>query len=325
MGLTSTAFAESGVQLVQFNIPQEIPADGVLPMFGSCFDADCSNLQSVIITDISSGTRVEGHVELVRDGSYSAWSYFVPSVPFRSGASYIVRHEKASPNSPVGVSFVARDPAALDESALGVMATLTKVSGAIDRRCCSTCIDVTVIEALALTTRLSPAKPIASQYLFELSTHAEGQAGIVVVPFGPPSNIYQSVPNSTSFDGSADSYCYTVRARPLVGGEPFTLMTRCLANDFTDLGRHTRSPEEVAKWAATCEVTPERVDAGVSPRGQVDAALDADGEPLGAGKSGKPDEDSGCQLADGRAHLQSTLGAFVTLFALALGRRRRAA
>lgn len=324
LGLSSTALAESSVPQPRVSVPSEIPSGGVLPVFGNCFDAGCSNLKSVLVTDVSTETRVEGTFELVQTNTYEAWGYFVPSTPFRSGASYRV----TTPNSYYGAASIVMvrdaETTALDESALNATAVLSKESLITDRRCCSSCIDVSVVNSLALTTTLATQESRATQYLFQLSMHAEGETGSVVAAFTPL--LGSSIVSRTSaFDGAAKSYCSTVHAKPIVGGESFELLTRCLANDYTDLGTQTRPPEEVAKWAASCETSAPSRDAGAhrdakAPTTELlDAAVDADGEPLGRG-DGKTlgNDESGCQLAS------SASSAWWSLILLALARRRRA-
>ena len=335
LSLTSIARAESGVAPIRVDVPTEIPSGGVLPIFGSCIDARCSNLQSVTVVDTASGARVEGHVELVQTtASYEGWAYFVPSMPFRSGAKYRVILAGGSPDSAPVVSIRPAEPTGLDESALRVTAILSQVREVSGRQCCSVsnCIDVSVVNSVELTATMSAERVAATQHLFELSMHAQSeQAGRAVLEFRPLRTEFAAISSTMRFDGASDSYCYTVRARSITGGDPFKLMTRCLANDYTGLGRQTRSPEEVAQWAATCERTPTPVDAGApsvdladaSTTDPADASTDADGEPLGRGEeSTRARAESGCRLAAGRTQVGSVMW---WLFALvALARRGRA-
>jgi hypothetical protein len=181
-----------------------------------------------------------------------------------------------------------------------------------------------VVSRLLLTATVSGQQAIATPYEFELSMHAQGDVGSVVVAFKPLRPDLSLETSSMSFDGAADSYCYTVRARPILGGEPFTLMTTCIANSHTYLGRNGRSPEEVAQGTAACEATSAPVDAGVLTMDQVDAATDADGELLGRGENTPVVHDeSGCQLADGGQTGRMAWSTFA-LLALAFVKRRRA-
>lgn len=321
-GLTSTALAESSVPRAQISVPAEIPSGGVLPMFGTCLDARCSSLESVVITDNANGTSVEGNVELEQTANYQRWGYFVPSVPLRSGATYSVTLTGGYPGFKTMFTVSAADSTGLVESALRVTDALTKVREVRDQRCCSafSCIDVSVLHGVALSATFSAERPIATQYLYELSMHAQGEApSSVALPFYPLISPQQMSSSTVTFDGAADSYCYTVRARPIVGGEPFTLLTRCLDNDYTGLGREQRTPEEMTQWAAKCEAT--TADGGARPLHEADAAVDADGEPLGRG-DGRTlgSDDSGCQLANSKA----SMAWGIALLALTLAKRRRA-
>lgn len=327
LGLSSTAYAESGVPLTMVNVPAQIPSDGVLPLYG-CRDAQCSILESVVVTD-PAGTRVEGHVEVVVREAYVGWGYFVPSQPFRSGVTYSVSVMGGYSGYANVFSVSDADPMGLDEGALGVSESLGTVHDVRDQRCCgapgSKCIDVSVVSSVVLTASLSGLRPVATQYQFELSMYAEGAAGTVVAAFHPlRTDSYGISQSSLEFTTSSARYCYMVRAQPIVGGEPFTLLMRCVADKAPEaLGRVDRTPAEIAQWAAACEATPSTIDAGVRPVGQADAATDADGEMLGRGDDKKlGEEESGCRLSTGSSHAQS-LGWSFALLALALGKRRR--
>jgi hypothetical protein len=330
-GLSSIALAESGVRRAPDGVPPNIPSDGVLPLIGSCVDSRCSNLTSAIIVHTASGTRVEGHFELIQTASYDGWAYFVPSVPFRSGAMYAVTLMGSYASTTSVVSVSEADPVGLDESALRVMASLNKVRAVSNMECCPIsnptrsprCLDVAVVTSVELTAALSAERPIATQYVYELSMHPEGEAaGTPVLDFEPLRINAPGGPPSMWFSGSADSYCYVVRARPIVGGEPVTLVTRCIANDFTDLGRQVRSPEAIAQWRSTCPETPTPVDAGVLPRDQADASTDGDGEALGHGEDDTiTRHDSGCQLAASATQAGSILCWPLALLILAKRKR----
>lgn len=320
LGLTSTAFAESAVPQVRVRVPGEIPSGGVLPIFGSCYDARCSALQSAVVTDVASGTSVEGVITIEHEGSsYDSWAYFVPRVPFADGGSFRVTIPGYATASAM-FSVRGAAPAQLGASAVSTGWSLGKEQVPSQFECCasspSNCFTVEWSNVASLLVTLSPEEPVATQYVYELSVRAQEDAkSEVLAAFRPLPPDTRNIPFSHSFDGASKSYCYTLRARPLVGGEPFEVMSQCVANDFTGYGKEPRVPAEIAEARADCERS--HADAAVSS-GLVDAAVDGDGEELGRGEDKKIKEDSGCQLADGGPQA----GWLIALAALA--RRRRA-
>lgn len=343
LGLTSAALAESGAAPVRLGVPAEIPSGGVLPIAADCFDAGCKTLASVYVTE-QGGKAVDGHFELMPGAGYERWGYFVPSEPFRPGVKYEVRSAGyAYATSLVSVS--AEGPTALDESALRVTAELTTERQREEAVCCPRpatgpkrplrCLDMGNVGNVALTLTLSAELPSATQYVYETRMYAQGDAGVAPdAVFAPLLSRVQTGPRTVRFDGAADSYCYAVRARPIVGGEPITLVTRCVQNEFASTGLVSRSPEEVEQWRTTCVAMPEEVDAGTLPsdqadpgplpREQADASLDADGELLGRGAEDTINhEESGCKLAGGPSRAPGIVCWALALVALALAKRRR--
>lgn len=335
VGLTSTALAESGAAPVHLGVPAEIPSGGVLPITADCYDAGCKTLASVYVMEMG-GAQVEGYFELVPARGTERWGYFVPDEPFRPGAKYQVRSAGyAYATSLVSVS--AEEPAVLDETALHVTAELTTERQREEQVCCPRpipmtgpkrpprCLDMGNVGNVALTTTLSTVQPSATQYVYELSVYPQGAtAGSSDAAFAPLLSSLQTGPRTVRFDGAADSYCYAVRARPIVGGDPTTVLTRCIPNDFASTGLVGRSPEEVAQWRTTCVAIPEEVDAGTLSSDQADASLDGDGEPLGRGADDLSNrEESGCQLAGGPARAAGIVWWSFASLALALARRRR--
>jgi len=336
LGLTSTAQAESGAAPVRFGVPTEIPSDGVLPITGTCHDAGCATLLSVVVTESPDGPRVDGHFELVQTAGYERWGYFVPTEPFRPGTKLRVSSTGYAYATSL-VSVTAAEPTALDESALSVTAELTRERLLSSSVCCpmsmtqpkrpQRCLDMGMVSQVVLTTTLSAQRPIATQYVYELSMYGHGAAaGSPDAAFAPLLSSAQTGPHTVRFDGAADSYCYTVHARPIVGGDPTPLVTRCIANEFVGMGLVGRSPEQVAQWLTTCEAAPEEVDAGTLPGGQADASLDGDGELLGRGAQDTLSrQESGCQLAGSPAQTGGAVWWGLALVALAVRGGKRGA
>jgi hypothetical protein len=200
-----------------------------------------------------------------------------------------------------------------------------KVHEVTGRQCCwSSCLDVSEVYRLALSTSLAAERPVATQFVYEQSVHAQGQPAVWSSGEFAPARMDIAVrPTITMLDGTAASYCYTVRARPIVGGEPFVVAQRCVSNDLTGLGRVDRTPEEVEQWRAACAATPEAVDAGTLASDKADAAVDGDGEPLGPVEDGTIGrEESGCQLAGSAAQAGGVV--WWSLALLVFARRQRA-
>lgn len=297
-------------------MPLNIPSDGVLPVFGSCFGSgECTLLRSIVVTDKTSGRAVAGHVEIVKSNSFEGWGYFVPDEPLQVGASLVV---KPSGNYPVAQATVTVTTAsALDASAVAVATSLTRDRTVLASTCCPTinpnvkprCLDTSVKNTAVLAAKLSAVKPVATQYLYEVRLFAAADpAGGTVFDFAPLRTDARAPASSATF-GVADSYCYKVSAKPWVGGEPVTLIETCLDNDLTDLGRIDKTPNEIASWSATCQVGPVPVDGGTPFDGD---AGGRDEEPSAVGR------EAGCQLA-----AQSGPGAWWYALSLVLAARVR--
>lgn len=331
LGLTSPALAESGVQPVRLGVPAEIPSRGVLPVTANCYDVGCATLASVYVTEVG-GAEVEGHFELVQTAGPERWGYFVPSEPFRPGAQYTVRSAGYAFATSV-VSVSTAETTVLDETALRVSAELTRESPLSASVCCPTppkrpqrCLDMGMVSQAVLTATVSAEQTITTQYLYELSMYAQGNPpSSPDGAFAPLLSSARPIARTVRFDGDADSYCYAVRARPMVGGDTTTLVTRCLPIEPAREGLSGRSSEEIAQWLTTCTAIPEDLDAGTLPGDQADASLDADGEALGRGAEDTLDnEDSGCQLVGGQTRAPGVIGWALALITLALAKRRRA-
>jgi hypothetical protein len=100
---------------------------------------------------------------------------------------------------------------------------------------------------------------------------------------------------TAAFDGSSPSYCYAVRAEPLIGGATIDLFERCVDNNLEGIGTLARTPDEIEQWLDTC--APPLVDAGpvVSDRDDPSPARDA-GAARDAGGVRRAAATGGCQL-----------------------------
>jgi hypothetical protein len=323
------ADAKAAAPAPQVTVPTAIPSDGVLPVFGGCYDGDaCAVLRTVTVTDAATGAAVAGHVEIVVATSFDGWGYFVPDEPFRSGSSLLV---KSSFNYPTQTAAVrVTETGTLDMSALSVDVALSKERKVLASQCCPDpsftmkprCIDVSVLNGAVMAATLSPAQPVATQYEFELRLYAGGDVmGGTVFDFAPLRSDGRLPLPRESFDGTADKYCYAVRAKPVVGGEPVPLMEACVENTLTDVGRQDRTSEEVEQWLATCQVRPPVNDGGTpskdddGPIGDDDPLPKVDDEPFVS------KDQSGCQLASSGA--PQLASAFWPLALALLSRSRR--
>jgi hypothetical protein len=142
-----------------------------------------------------------------------------------------------------------------------------------------------------------------------VSLFAKGdEAGGTVTDFTPLRTDGRR-PNPQAIFGTADSYCYTVRAKPIVGGEPVMLLEHCIDNDLTGLGRSDRAADEVVKWSLTCQVPQGRVDGWVLIEQDAGGEQEDDGFVDDDEAAGVSDQAAGCQLTSA----PGLLGAWCTL------------
>ena len=322
-----------------FSAPPEVPAGGVLPFFGNCnSNVECATLAAITVTDVATNTLVEGRIELVRVDIYAGFAYFVPNAPFVAGSSYDLKLQTQYDDNVVRVDIV--EPDSLDAGAVSELAELSNLREVQSSRCCPTwnlnaperCLDVSVFNSAMLSVRLTAQLPAASQYTFQLSVRPVDQTHDVSgSEFGSVWDPTWASSFSQVFVGSAASYCYSVRARPIVGGDPVLLKTACVDNKLEDLGAHERTHEEVERWLGTCEPRPANFDdsalaeddlssdepASDKPRDGADASVGADDEDDRAARRG---QEGGCQLAGGGT---PAAGVWWWCLALALTKRKR--
>lgn len=331
------ASADAAAPAPQLTLPSIVPSDGVLPLYGSCFDrGKCSLLRSIVVTEEKTDSAIAGHVEIVKEDGQEGWGYFVPDQPFKVGVVLVV---KPSGGYPLIQSMVSvTKPSTLGADAVALTATLAKERTVLASTCCPNtnpnpgptvkprCLDTSVVYSAVLSATLSAVKPVASQYLYEVALFAQGaQADGPLADFAPLRTDARPASHRGIFE-DADSYCYTVRAKPLVGGEPVMLLEKCVDNHLTDVGRTDRTPDEVAVWSTTCQVPTVAGDGGVP--GRPDAGGDDEVNAGGDDDDGFIDHeetsrvsnrDAGCQLGGAPA----MLGAWWALPALLFGRAKR--
>lgn len=330
----ASADAKAAAPAPQFNVPTAIPAGGVLPVFGSCFDAgQCNVLRSIAVTDKTSGTAIAGHVEIVSANSFEGWGYFAPDQPLPSGSVLLVKTMGGYPMVQATVSVLASN--ALDARSVTLGTTLTKERTVLASTCCPNsnlnvkprCLDTSIVNRAVLAATLTPVTPVATQYLFEVRLFSQSeQPGGTLLDFAPLRSDGRKESPRATFE-TPDSYCYTVRAKPLLGGEPVDLLDKCLDNNLTELGRVDRTADEVTKWSATCQVSPLSVAGGTpveddslgdDERDDADDDLADDVEQPRVSR-----QDAGCQLGSS----PGLLGAWYALPAVFLrgAKRRRGA
>jgi hypothetical protein len=306
--------------------PSEIPSGGVIPILVEC-GAACETFVGEVY-EATTGTRVPGRIDLGGAQHGSVWGYFVPDVPLEVGTKLLVTDH--TPNGTwlsVEVSVVASP--ALSAASVGVQAALSKERQVQRTQCCPTvgsfgqqrCIATAERVDVSLLVQLAQHDPSATQYALEL-TLRDSRESASTVPYVFHTGL-PDMPNPmavSSFDGSAPSYCYKLRAVPLVAGETIELIDHCLVNDLVGLGARERSEAEIAQWLSTCESAPADAgdpiidDSSDLPR---DGGMERhDGDVL---EAPPVPIDGGCQLA---ASSQPSSGAPWSL-ALALWARRR--
>lgn len=201
----------------------------------------------------------------------------------------------------------------MELSSVRIDASVSKARQVLAQECCPVnnetgrqrCLDVSARSDAALIVALMSVEPSATQYLFEVTAPDVEALSTSSSAWGPL--LSYGIPSFTAtFDGSAPKYCYSVRAKPLVGGEVVELSTGCVDNTLTGFGLVERTPDEVEQWLATCEVptVPEReTDEGDDEADEADQADEPDRADDSASDAGvsqhKPEARAadGCQLA----------------------------
>jgi len=316
------------------SIPPQIPAGGVLPIYNPCnYEPSCPELEEVIVIDAVTGAPVAGHVENVTDELGGQRAYFVPDVPFVSGATLLVSSDL--PQVFFGRMFAVEVVAGTSFSAASVTveAGLSKHRVVLRNTCCAPltfrspprCIAAAERVGVMLTLNTTPADVIATQYLFEFSSPLPNEEAMLATPSFRSLFDGQLFRSYFEYDGTEKSYCHTLRAIPVAGGDVVEVVTTCVENTLTDLGTKERTEAELERWLLTCEMEPvdtDEADANVSDAAARAPDAGRDGGIEQSDDAGTPDasgQSDGCHLAT-----SPTAGASVGwLVGLVLWTRRR--
>jgi hypothetical protein len=288
----------------------EIPAGGVIPLVGECLDANCAQLREISVSTAISELALPGHVEIAQADANGAWAYFVPDQPFAEGTWLLVASD-AFAGAMLSTKVVAATK--LGASSVTVASGLTKQRHVLETKCCPSvregrerCLETSVETGAVFAAQLQATDAAASQYVFELSVREAGASQPdTQTDFRPLADSGLSLMMAN--DGAASSYCYTVRAQPLVGGAVIDLVEHCVDNHLEGIGHSERTPEEIEQWLDTCVAPPvdtgqaeADVDNTTSAR-DASAARDADHDARSEAETG------GCQLRNGTAPASGAL------------------